>query len=190
MNRIVLASASPRRAELLNQIGIQFETQNTDIDETKLPDETPELLVQRLAVEKSQAVFNTDLPVLGADTLGMINDELLLKPVDFEHAHAMLSSMAGNWHEILSAVAVSYKGKTEVLLNRNRVLFRQITDKEIAAYWRTGESQDKAGAYAIQGLAAIFIERIEGSYSGIMGLPLFETMQLLSKYGIKGLGSN
>ena len=156
--------------------------QVADINEDELPNESAEDLVQRLAIEKSQALGNDiNLPVLGADTLGVLEGRLLVKPRDFDHAHEMLSSMSGQWHEILSAVAITYQGKTTVRLNRNRVLFRQLTDKEIKTYWETGEPQDKAGAYAIQGLAAPFIERIEGSYSGIMGLPLFETAQLLQQ---------
>jgi len=141
-------------------------------------------LVRRLAIEKSQAVSSVianNKPVLGADTLGVLNGELLVKPCDFEHAKQMLSAMSGNWHEILSAVAISYNNKTDVRLNRNRVLFRKISLTEIEKYWQTGEPQDKAGAYAVQGLAAEFIERIEGSYSGIMGLPLFETTELLKE---------
>jgi len=184
MTDIILASASPRRAELLDQIGITYEIQVVDIDESGLANESPETLVKRLAQEKSVAIKNAALPVLGADTLGVLNGELLVKPRDFEHAHQMLSSMSGNWHEILSAVAISYNAKTNVLINRNRVLFRPITDAEIEAYWQTGEPQDKAGAYAIQGLGAVFIEHIEGSYSGIMGLPLFETTKLLSALNI------
>lgn len=179
---IILASASPRRAELLDQIGVKYTIQVVDIDENSLANETPEDLVQRLAIEKSQAVpkhLSKGFPVLGADTLGVLNNELLVKPRDFEHAYQMLSSMSGNWHEILSAVAVRHKDETLLCLNRNRVLFRQLSFAEIKQYWETGEPQDKAGAYAVQGLAAAFIERIEGSYSGIMGLPLFETADLL-----------
>jgi len=189
MTDIILASASPRRAELLNQIGIKYEVQVADIDESCLPSETAELLVQRLAVEKSQTV-KSKLPVLGSDTLGVLNCDLLVKPRDFTHAHKMLSKMSGNWHEILSAVAISYHGKTKVRLNKNRVLFRTLSQDEIKAYWDTGEPQDKAGAYAVQGIGASFIQRIEGSYSGIMGLPLFETTQLLNDVGIKVLGNH
>ena len=184
MSDIILASASPRRAELLDQIGISYQVKIMDIDESPLTDESPDALVMRLACEKSQAVKEPKLPVLGADTLGVLDGELLVKPRDFEHAYQMLSRMSGNWHQILSAVAISYKGQTEVLLNENRVLFRPITKAEIEAYWHTGEPQDKAGAYAVQGLAATFIERIEGSYSGIMGLPLFETSRLLEQVGV------
>ncbi len=180
--KIILASASPRRAELLDQIDVKYTVQVADINEDTLKNESADNLVKRLAVDKSQAILRDselNLPVLGADTLGVLDGKLLVKPRNFDHAHEMLSSMSGQWHEILSAVAITYQGKTAVKLNRNRVLFRQLTDVEIKAYWETGEPHDKAGAYAIQGLAAPFIERIEGSYSGIMGLPLFETAQLL-----------
>ncbi len=186
MTELILASASPRRAELLDQIGVSYQIQSLDLNEDGLEDESPEDLVQRLAIEKSKAVVNyQDLPVLGADTLGIMNDTLLVKPEDYDHAHQMLSQMSANWHEILTAVAVTHDNKTQVKLNRNRVLFRKLSDAEIKAYWLSNEPQDKAGAYAVQGLAASFIERIEGSYSGIMGLPLFETSQLLENVGIK-----
>jgi len=190
MSQIILASASPRRAELLNQVGITYDIQSVDIDESVKPNESAEDLVQRLAIEKSQAVTTADKPVLGSDTLGLINDHILVKPTDLEHSIKMLSVMSGNWHEILSAVAISYNGNTHVKLNRNRVLFREISQDEMIRYWKTGEPQDKAGSYAVQGIAAMFIQRIEGSYSGIMGLPLFETMQLLNDLGISNLETN
>ncbi len=182
---IVLASASPRRAELLDQLGVKYTIQVVDIDESSKETESAEDLVKRLAIEKSQAISTKDAqhkPVLGADTLGVLNGELLVKPRDFAHAQYMLKNMSGNWHEIFSAVALSYKNKTLLRLNKNRVLFRQLSLAEIEDYWHTGEPQDKAGAYAVQGLAAAFIERIEGSYSGIMGLPLFETADLLETF--------
>ncbi|KAG1682820.1 Maf-like protein [Nymphon striatum] len=188
--QIILASASPRRAQLLEQIGINYKIRIADINEDSLENEEPEVLIVRLAKEKAEAIAfssNSTLPVLGADTLGLMNGELLVKPRDFEHAHYMLSRMSGNWHEILSAVAISSYGNTQVLLNRNRVLFKELSEQEITTYWYTGEPQDKAGAYAIQGIAATFIERIEGSYSGIMGLPLFETRKLLEKAGVEVL---
>ncbi len=190
MNQIILASASPRRAELLDQLGISYEVQSVDINEDPMQGESAEDLVQRLAIEKSQAITNVVKPVLGADTLGLIGDHILVKPTDIEHSIKMLTEMSGNWHEILSAVAITYKGSTNVRLNRNRVLFREISQDEMIRYWNTGEPQDKAGSYAIQGIAAMFIERIEGSYSGIMGLPLFETMQLLNELGISNLDKN
>lgn len=182
---IVLASASPRRAELLDQLGVKYTIQVVDIDESSKETESAEDLVKRLAIEKSQAISTKDAqhkPVLGADTLGVLNGELLVKPRDFAHAQYMLKNMSGNWHEIFSAVALSYKNKTLLRINKNRVLFRQLSLAEIEDYWHTGEPQDKAGAYAVQGLAAAFIERIEGSYSGIMGLPLFETADLLETF--------
>ncbi len=181
--QLILASASPRRAELLDQIGVRYTVKSADINEDVRPGETPEQLVQRLAIEKAESI-QSDLPVLGADTLGVLNGKLLVKPRDYEHAREMLQNMSGNWHHILTAVAVSYQGETLFALNRNRVLFKLLSDAEISAYWKSGEPQDKAGAYAIQGLAAVFIKRIEGSYSGIMGLPLFETKKLLEKYGL------
>ena len=187
MSQIILASASPRRAELLDQVGISYEIQSVDINEDPMLNESAVVLVQRLAIEKSQAIKNADKPVIGSDTLGLMGDQLLVKPTDVEHSIKMLSAMSGNWHEILTAVAITYKDNTTVLLNRNRVLFRKISQDEMIRYWETGEPQDKAGSYAVQGIAAMFIERIEGSYSGIMGLPLFETMQLLNDLGISNL---
>lgn len=184
MAEIILASASPRRAILLDQIGISYEIQAVNIDENNHFKEKPENLVKRLAEEKSQAVKNSLIPVLGSDTLGAIEGELLIKPRDFQHAKSMLQKMSGQWHEILTSVSITHLNTTRTILNANRVLFRKITDDEIQAYWNTGEPKDKAGAYAIQGLAACFIEKIEGSYSGIMGLPLFETSQLLGQFGI------
>jgi len=187
MTDLILASQSPRRAALLDQLGIRYRVQVADIKEDPLPEENVESLVMRLAVEKSEALNAHGLPVLGADTLGIIDDQLLVKPDNFEHAYTMLSHMSGNWHTILTAVAITHNQQSQVLLNKNRVLFRTLTKKEIEAYWQTGEPQDKAGAYAIQGIAASFIERIEGSYSGIMGLPLFETSQLLAQTGVNVL---
>lgn len=183
-SQLVLASASPRRAQLLDQIGIKYSVQVADINEDAHVNESPEHFVQRLAIEKAEAVGASSLPVLGADTLGVQDGELLIKPRDFEHARQMLRNMSGKWHQILSAVAISHEGKTNVMLNKNRVLFKNLSDDEIIAYWETGEPSDKAGAYAIQGLAATFIVRIEGSYSGIMGLPLYETKQLLNQAGV------
>lgn len=188
--QIILASQSPRRRELLTQIGITYQVQIADIDETPRPHETPFELVQRLALEKAQAVWERStktLPVLGADTLGFVGDELLLKPLDFADAKRILKSLSKREHDILTAVALCSKQGSTVSLNHSRVWFRTISDAEIEAYWNSGEPQDKAGAYGIQGRAAIFIERLEGSHSGVMGLPLFETAQLLQQHGIKVL---
>ncbi|SEA34073.1 septum formation protein [Thiothrix caldifontis] len=186
--QLILASASPRRRELLTQIGIRFVVQTADVDETPLLGETPEALVERLAILKAKTIWNADsLPVLGSDTLGTLNGDLLVKPRDFAHAQQMLRQMSGQVHEILTAVALTTATGTQVTLSRSVVKFRTITDSEILAYWASGEPHDKAGAYAIQGLGAVFVERLEGSYSGVMGLPLFETAQLLATAGIQTL---
>lgn len=191
--QLILASASPRRRELLEQIGLHYVVQVADIDESPLPHETATALVKRLALEKAQAVWNLSdkrLPVLGADTLGLLADELLVKPKDFADAQRMLRQMSNQWHDIYTAVALVDQHRQQVLLNHSRVKLRNITDDEILAYWQSGEPQDKAGAYAIQGRAAIFVERLEGSYSAVMGLPLFETAQLLQAAGIHLLHNN
>ncbi len=191
---IILASASPRRRELLDQIGIRYHVQPVDLDESALPGESPEALVQRLALQKAEAGWESSgkkLPVLGADTLGVLTaaskkssagvaSQLLVKPINYEHAYEMLKRMSGNCHQILSAVAIWHHQGHDVRLNINSVFFKTLTDQEIKAYWETGEPQGKAGAYAIQGYGAVFIKRIEGSYSGVMGLPLYETQQLLA----------
>lgn len=191
--QLILASASPRRRELLDQIGIRYRVEVADIDEQALVDESAEALVQRLAVEKAEAVWQRGdqrLPVMGADTLGRLEGELLVKPEDYADAKAMLLKMAGCEHEILSAVALQTPAGVAVKLSRSYVHFRAISEAEIAAYWATGEPADKAGAYAIQGYGAIFAEAMRGSYSGIMGLPLFETAALLSEAGIHPLSGH
>lgn len=202
--QLILASASPRRRELLAQIGIHCVVQTADVDETPLLAESAAALVKRLAILKAETVslrlrsgngnvtrslseVEGNLPVLGADTLGILNGELLVKPRDFHHAQQMLRQMSGQAHEILTAVALTTATGTQVALSRSLVKFRTITDSEILAYWANGEPHDKAGAYAIQGLGAVFIEKLEGSYSGVMGLPLFETAQLLATAGINTL---
>ena len=193
---LVLASASPRRRELLAQIGVYPLVQTADVDETPLPGETPTALVERLAMLKAQTIWNhrslsevegkgEEIPVLGSDTIGILNGELLVKPRDFAHAQQMLRQMSGQQHAILTAVALVSAEGVQLAVSRSVVKFRTITDAEILAYWETGEPHDKAGAYAIQGLGAVFIERLEGSYSGVMGLPLFETAQLLAVAGIQ-----
>jgi septum formation protein len=185
--RIVLASASPRRRELLAQIGVAFHHQFTEIEECRRDNEPADTYVQRLALEKARAVRALrgapGLPVLGADTEVVIDGEPLGKPADLAHARSMLQRLSGRRHEVLSAVALV--GEREaVRLSRSRVTLRAVEAAEIDAYWRSGEPRDKAGGYAIQGLGAIFIERLEGSYSGVMGLPLYETAALLQDFGI------
>ncbi|MEN9500734.1 MAG: septum formation inhibitor Maf [Pseudomonadota bacterium] len=192
--QLVLASGSPRRRELLDQIGIRYVVQTTDVDESPLTNESALALVERLACVKARAVWDVRaqtqqplLPVLGADTLGLLDGELLVKPRDFADAQAMLRRMSGQWHAIFTAVAVVTARDTLVNICHSRVKFRSLSDAEILAYWQSGEPQDKAGAYAIQGIGAIFAERLEGSFSGVMGLPLFETAQLLAAANIKVL---
>lgn len=189
--QLILASASPRRRELLAQIGVRHGVQVADVDESPLVGETHEALVARLAASKAQCVWQARLqagepalPVLGADTLGVLEGEWLVKPRDFEHARAMLQRMSGRWHDILSAVALCTHQGVQVMTSTSRVQFRVLAAAEIQAYWQSGEPCDKAGAYAIQGRGALFVQRLEGSYSGVMGLPLFETAQLLNAAGI------
>jgi septum formation protein len=183
---IRLASQSPRRAELLSQIGIAFEGTPADIDETPLQGELAEDYVMRMAQEKARAVhqhYPKDW-VLGSDTSVILADKILGKPNNREDGIAMLSALSGKTHRVLTSV--SLVGSCEYhALSESQVTFRHLDQTEIEAYWETGEPADKAGAYAVQGQAAVFISRINGSFSGIMGLPLFETAQLLTQAGIK-----
>lgn len=186
---ILLASASPRRRELLNQIGVQHDVLAVDVDETSRAGESPEMYVQRLAMEKASAGYlrqirTPKLPALGADTIVLLGDKILEKPADKEQGCAMLKMLSGETHQVFTAVAVANAEKSLCLLNRSKVTFRKMSDAEIESYWNTGESLDKAGGYAIQGKAAQFICKLEGSYSGVMGLPLFETAELLKDFAI------
>ncbi|WP_445367431.1 Maf family protein [Methylomonas sp. BW4-1] len=184
--QLILASASPRRSELLKQIGIRHSIMAVDIDETPRPGETPTAYVERVAAEKSAlclATVGTDLPVLAADTSVICDGRILGKPDDLQHAIEMLSHLSGRSHQVYSAVSLRGEQHWQAL-SVSEVRFRPLSHQEIVAYWQTGEPYDKAGAYAIQGLASVFIESITGSFSGVMGLPLFETAQLLSLAGI------
>lgn len=187
---IYLASASPRRRELLEQIGVRYRQLLVEVPEVQEPDEVPEMYVLRVALEKARAgrvVLAPDdrTPVLGADTAVVIDGEVLGKPTGREDAYAMLSRLSGHRHQVMSAVAlVGPDGDEQSRLSVSTVQFRDVTEEEAAVYWETGEPADKAGGYAIQGHAAVFIERLEGSYSGVMGLPLFETAELLGQFGI------
>ncbi len=182
---LYLASRSPRRAELLRQIGVDFTPVPADIDETPLPGETPEAYVLRMAQEKSRAglraVNNGSVWVLGADTSVVLDGDILGKPESPRQAEAMLERLSGRCHQVLSAVCLSRHAHAASRLQTSRVCFRPLETAEIQAYCRTAEPMDKAGAYAIQGYAAVFVERLEGSYSGVMGLPLLETWQLLKE---------
>jgi len=186
-----LASSSPRRQQLLVQIGIDFEVVPVDVEEDMLDNEAAEDFVVRLALDKARAGLekagqrgDTTIPVLGADTVVVLDDLILGKPRDDAHAMEMLALLSGKQHRVLTAVALV--GDRELsCLNVNTVHFRDIGIEECECYVKSGEPLDKAGAYGIQGMAAIFISHMDGSYSGVMGLPLYETAELLSDYGIK-----
>lgn len=185
----MLASASPRRAELLRQIGVAFIQRPVEVDETAFDGEPPPVLVRRLACAKAEAgAAGADLPVLGSDTVVAIGGEILGKPRDREDALAMLARLSGRTHQVHTAVAVTHAGGMDDALVTSEVGMREISPAEAAAYWTTGECADKAGAYAIQGCGAVFVSHLEGSYSGVMGLPLFETAELLARVGVRVLG--
>jgi septum formation protein len=186
---IYLASASARRQTLLEQIGVGFEQLHVRVDEQSRAGEPADAYVQRLALAKARAgrAFLDTLdprPVLGADTAVAVDNRIMGKPHDRAQGLEMLRALSGRDHEVLSAVALA-GGHEALRLSRSRVSFRVLEEAECEAYWETGEPLDKAGGYAIQGHAAQFIERLEGSYSGVMGLPLFETAQLLKEFFIK-----
>ena len=187
---ICLASASPRRRQLLEQIGVAFEVSPADIDESPLANETPDQFVRRLAEAKAARAVDTLTAgdraiVLAADTIVVVDDKVYGKPVDDRHAASMLCQLSGRSHEVLTAVAVARDEVRACEISRSRVTFGSLSSDQIDAYVATGEPRDKAGASAVQGRAAVFIERIEGSFSGVMGLPLFETAGLLRNVGVE-----
>ncbi|MEB0038892.1 Maf family protein [Pseudomonas sp. MH10] len=192
MPLLYLASGSPRRRELLTQIGVPFTTLSADIDETPFPEESPVAYVERLASAKAEAglallAINATGPtacVLGADTAVVLDGRILGKPVDQADALAMLSALSGREHEVLTSVALVDHQRSEVRTVHSLVRFRSIQSAEAQAYWDSGEPQDKAGGYAIQGLAAIFVDSLQGSYSAVVGLPLCETAEMLGRFGI------
>jgi len=185
--QITLASASPRRRELLDQIKVSYTVHAVDIDESHMAGETSQQFVKRLALEKAQAGY-LDYPVrpaLGSDTIVVFEQHILGKPENQQMAFEMLKLLSGKTHQVMTAVAIC-NGETEhCVLSISEVEFNTLNEQQINDYWNTGEPADKAGGYAIQGIAAQFIKNIKGSYSGIMGLPLFETAQLLERVGIK-----
>jgi septum formation protein len=186
---IFLASGSPRRRELLQQIGVPFRVIGADLDETALRGESPLAYVSRLAQAKAglgweRSRASGHAPVLAADTAVVLEGGILGKPSGMKDAIAMLLRLSGRAHEVLTAVALRTVTGSEVKVSRSVVTFRSIDSSEARAYWETAEPSDKAGAYAIQGYAAIFISDLKGSYSGVMGLPLFETAELLKAAGV------
>jgi septum formation protein len=192
---VYLASGSPRRRELLQQIGVSFRVVGTEVDEAVRSAETASAYVLRLAAAKAVAGWERSrdphqVPVLAADTAVVLDGKILGKPVDGQDAEGMLRHLSGRTHEVLTAIALRTANGLESRISRSEVTFRGITAAEARAYWETGEPSDKAGAYAIQGLGAIFIADLRGSYSGVMGLPLFETAELLRNAGLLALGAN
>jgi len=188
---LYLASQSPRRRQLLEQLGLRFGTLAVSVPELRVAGEPPQDYVSRVAREKAGAGLLQlsgvgGAIVIGADTEVVLEDEVFGKPADKDHAHAMLRRLSGRTHCVLSAVWCVSGGREEHALSKSEVSFAQLSDAEIAAYVASGESLDKAGGYAIQGRAAAFIACLTGSYSGVMGLPLYETWCLLRGFGIAG----
>jgi septum formation protein len=181
---LLLASASPRRRELLWQIGVPHLIAAAAIDEQQLAGEAPADCVRRLALAKAQKLCKGELPVLGADTAVVVDGAMLGKPASRDAALDMLSRLSGRVHEVLTAVALVDARGSELRLSRSEVRFRELDRAECARYWESGEGRDKAGGYAIQGFGAVFISELRGSYSGVMGLPLFETAALLDAAGV------
>lgn len=189
MATLYLASGSPRRRELLTQIGVPFVTQIVPIDESLLPGEPPAAYVERLARAKAQAALAAlaqpqDAVVLGADTAVVLDGRILGKPQDRDEALAILSALSGREHQVLTAVALASSQRVAARVVSSQVGFRPLSREEIEAYWASGEPQDKAGSYGIQGLAAVFVRQLQGSYSAVVGLPLCETAELLAEFAV------
>lgn len=189
MPTLFLASASPRRAELLGQIAVPFQRVSASIDETPLEAEEPAAYVGRLALEKAQAGLqklqkDAGAVVLGADTAVVLDGRILGKPQDRADALAMLAALSGREHQVLTAVALCSATRSACVVVASQVRFAAISPAQAEAYWASGEPQDKAGSYAIQGLGAVFVAGMSGSYSAVVGLPLCETASLLAEFGI------
>lgn len=189
MTSLYLASGSPRRRELLSQIGVPFITHPAPVDERVLPGEDPLVYVERLARSKALAGLAAlgDAPgavVLGADTAVVLEGRILGKPADREEALTMLAALSGRSHRVLTAVALACTTRVATRVVTSHVEFRPLSQAEAQAYWASGEPRDKAGAYGIQGLAAVFVRQLQGSYSAVVGLPLCETAELLAEFGI------
>lgn len=188
---LILASASPRRKDILQQLGFQIECCPADIDETPYPQENAQDYVLRMAIEKNFAAqkqlsgsLNAHQPLISADTTVALNNQILGKPRHPNDAQEMLLALSANIHQVLTAVCVFYQGQLKHTVQQSDVQFKTLSAAEIAAYIATGEPMDKAGAYGIQGIAGTFVQHLSGSFTGVMGLPVFETMQLLQQVGI------
>jgi septum formation protein len=181
---IQLASSSPRRREILEALGLEFSISAVDVDETPLADEAADAMVVRLAVAKAEAAAAAlgDV-IIAADTAVVVDERVLGKPADRDDCLAMLEALAGRRHKVYTGVALRCDDVTRTAISETDVYFRAISQDEALAYWHSGEPRDKAGAYAIQGTGGVFVERIEGSYSGVVGLPVFETAHLLREAG-------
>ena len=186
--QVYLASGSPRRQELLVQMGVLFQVVAQNVDEVSRAEESPEDFVMRLALEKAQdGLRHTDLkhiPVLGSDTAVVIDNTILGKPQSHQHAIEMLMQLSGRTHQVMTGVVLLNEQQTFSAVSISEVTFTEIDREMCENYWRSGEPADKAGAYAVQGKGAVFIKNINGSYSGVMGLPVFETAQLLKQFNI------
>jgi septum formation protein len=183
---LYLASTSPRRREILQSLGIEFEVVMVETDESPLAGESAEDLVVRLARAKAEAATGAEV-VLGSDTVVVLDDVVLGKPEDADDAVDMLLALSGRSHTVLTGVALRTPNGTRVVLSKTDVRFREIDRDEAIGYWHSGEPADKAGSYGIQGRGGMFVEAINGSYSGVMGLPVFETVELLKSAGIEVL---
>jgi septum formation protein len=189
MVELILASASPRRAQLLQQIGIEFRVEVADIDESRNIQEQPFDLVARLAREKAKSILPGKGLVLAADTIVLKDDSILGKPTDREHAVEMLKRLADRTHRVVTAVCIIQGSRIVTEVVTTLVTLRPITQAEAESYWETGEPLDKAGGFAIQGRGAVFVKNIQGSYSNVVGLPLFETAAMLDSFGIQSLNA-
>ena len=192
---LYLASRSPRRRELLIQIGVEYQTLLPDVFEQQRPGESPQEYVCRLAMEKAQAgwlmlAVSEQRPVLGADTVVVLDGDVLEKPQHRDDGMAMMAKLSGRTHQVMTGMALVMGADEQSRLSVSHVTFRETSEEERARYWESGEPLDKAGGYAVQGLAAAFITRIEGSYSGIMGLSLFEVTEMLAQQHIHILENN
>ncbi|HEU4786258.1 MAG TPA: Maf family protein [Gemmatimonadaceae bacterium] len=182
--RVILASASPRRRELLRLIGIEHEVRPADIDERYLPHETPSAHAERLAREKASAIDEDGAVTIGSDTIVVVDGEVLGKPRDRAHAHEMLKRLSGRSHVVMTGVAVRWQGRVASGLEQVGVTFRALGDDEIERYIDTGEPMDKAGAYGIQGFGATIVERVDGDYFAVMGLALNRLVGLCRSLGL------
>jgi septum formation protein len=186
--KLHLASQSPRRQDILRSLGLSFTAAGVDVDEQRLQGELPEAMVLRLSRAKAMAAdVDPSRIVVGADTLVVLEEVVFGKPKDREECLQMLASLSGRTHRVMTGVAVLASAEVQTVVSITEVKFREISPDETLAYWQSGEPCDKAGAYAIQGRGGIFVEAISGSYSGVVGLPIFETSQLLRNAGLRVL---